>query len=467
VFDLIVVGNGALGTMCAIQAKRDHPEAAVCLVGPRNRTNAASTAAGAMANVLAEIEVGYGENDVTERFVEIGLEGRRLWLEFLEDVDAMHVVTAENTVVYLKYEASAFERENFAAMESYAIGNNFGQILSSDQVGQISKVTAEITERAVELRGEFAFDSRQLFEVLDLHAEELGIHFVDGYAFQVDAARSRLVLETGNEVVFDRCIMTAGSQTSNLLPKGLMLPMLQGVGSAFLVDPEVCLESLRAAVLRTVNRGGAQCGIHTVPRADGGLYIGAGNYITQPGVANHRLETFRYLFSTFESEYVGKTGAYPLTGQPLKGYRPRSIDGLPLIGPLKVHPNVAIVTAMNRVGLTWAPRIALAASSWFGGNGDQPFADFRDWYPDREPIPFGSVENSLNYFVQSRLGAAMEHRLIPDEASSVSAREEEIRRFGSALQEMADRQVGMAAGLSINPDNWNALVGRTQTSCDR
>ncbi len=69
--------------------------------------------------------------------------------------------------------------------------------------------------------------------------------------------------------------------------------------------------------------------------------------------------------------------------------------------------------------------------------------------------------------MQSRLGAAMEQRLIPDEASSVSAREEEICRFGSALQEMADRQVGMAAGLSINPDNWNALVCRTQTSCDR
>ena len=89
------------------------------------------------------------------------------------------------------------------------------------------------------------------------------------------------------------------------------------------------------------------------------------------------------------------------------------------------------------------------------------------WCPDRNPIPFGSVESSLNYFVQSRLGAALEHKLISQEASSVSNREEEIRSFGSALQELADRQVGMAAGLSINPDNWNALVGRTQTSCDR
>jgi hypothetical protein len=78
------------------------------------------------------------------------------------------------------------------------------------------------------------------------------------------------------------------------------------------------------------------------------------------------------------------------------------------------------------------------------------------WCPDRNPIPFGSVESSLNYFVQ-----------VSQEASSVSNREEEIRSFGSALQELADRQVGMAAGLSINPDNWNALVGRTQTSCDR
>ena len=73
--------------------------------------------------------------------------------------------------------------------------------------------------------------------------------------------------------------------------------MLQGVGSAIILhEPKKLPKSFNRYVIRTVNRGGAQCGLHTVPRSNDTLYLGAGNYISPPGEKTHRLETIRIFY---------------------------------------------------------------------------------------------------------------------------------------------------------------------------
>ena len=86
--------------------------------------------------------------------------------------------------------------------------------------------------------------------------------------------------------------------------------MLQGVGTAITINRSTEVEGFANHVIRTVNRGGAQCGIHVVPRSDGVIYLGAGNYVSRPGPAPHRLDTITYLLATLEKDLSSRLDAY-------------------------------------------------------------------------------------------------------------------------------------------------------------
>ncbi len=463
---IVVVGNGSIGMLTAIMVKQVNPKYQVTVIGPQDRHGAASLAAGAMANVLAEVEVSYtGSEALTNRFIEIGLQSRSQWRELLEKTNGEHVITAQDTLVFLKRGASPFEADNFELMSKYVRDGNHGDYATQRQVAAISETIASNMQEAVLIIGEFAYDSRALFEHIDDLAESLNVLKIGLEATQVDLEAEEILLADGQRIAYDNLILAAGARTSQLLPPNTILSMLQGVGSAFVIPKASGLDSLGSHVVRTVNRGGAQCGIHTVPRTDGSLYLGAGNYVTEVGPAQHRIETLRYLFTIFENEYIKPSTAYSLTGEILLGYRPRSIDGLPMVGPLSEYPNVAVCTSMNRVGLTWAPFVARAVVAWT--QDTDAFSHFEDWFPDRNPIPYGSDQQALKYFVESRLAAALEHSLISNEDREVEAKRQEIKSAGLELQSLIRGVVPMGEGLSINPDNWNAILGKYPLSCDR
>ena len=57
-YDLVVIGNGIIGFLCALNIKLQSPVLKVALIGKEVQPFLASTGAGAMANVYAEIEKG-------------------------------------------------------------------------------------------------------------------------------------------------------------------------------------------------------------------------------------------------------------------------------------------------------------------------------------------------------------------------------------------------------------------------
>ena len=222
------------------------------------------------------------------------------------------------------------------------------------------------------------------------------------------------------------------------------------------------LKRYKRNVIRTVNRGGAQCGIHLVPRSDGTLYLGAGNYVASPGESPHRIETIRYLFDKVETDILGKEIAYDLTGTVIKGYRPRALDGFPLIGPVKKNDKIFVATATNRVGLTWAPEIAEQIVDWALGNTGSE--DFKDWRPDRKLISFGSPTKAKEYFVSSRIGAALEHGLVGNNPIDLGDKAIALQKISEELHLQSTNLVGLDPKQeSINPDNWNAIISNRIT----
>ena len=115
-FDYLILGNGAIGTLSAIQLKRKYPSLKVGMVGFGNRENGASVAAGAMCNVFAEVEETFSgaHKKLVELSLWYGMAGREGWLDLISsDLNLNAVKTAENTLVFLKDSHSDFELKNY------------------------------------------------------------------------------------------------------------------------------------------------------------------------------------------------------------------------------------------------------------------------------------------------------------------------------------------------------------------
>lgn len=457
-FDVVIVGNGAIGTYMACKFIEADPNLKVALVGPKDRRNSASTAAGAMANVFAETEKSYSMKGklTSEKYLEMGVSGSVKWKKFLEKYDHDgNVMCARDTIVFLKDGASEFEKSNYQEMILKAKEYEVYEDISINEFSEMLPDATRILS-ATKIRGEFSMDTFHLMKTMELFLIRNHVTLLDQEVKEVISEESVCLLTDNSRIFSKRIVIAAGAVSQKILSGVPIVPMLQGVGSAFLFKTQqLDLPKIFSSnVIRTVNRGGAQCGFHVVPRRDG-YYLGAGNYITFPGESDHRLETLRYLFQTLEFELIGKKVSYDLVGSMVKGHRPRSLDGVPLIGPLLSQPNIYIATGTNRAGLTWAPRIAEDALNWLLNSEVDQFFDF--CRPERSLYSYGTEQEALDYFIESRLGAAIEHKLIDQSYNGTQARRTELHAVG--IEMLKKSKISFSNKDFVpHPDHWAPII---------
>lgn len=148
---------------------------------------------------------------------------------------------------------------------------------------------------------------------------------------------------------------------------------------------------------------------------------------------------------------------YNFTGNLVLGMRPKSIDGLPMIGNLASWPNVFVATGTNRLGLTWAPRIADQIVAWLSEKSKID-SEFMGWEPDRTPKTYGSEDEAINYFVSSRISNACEHGLSGTSAKELTKLDSEFRFVASGLITQLSKKFAKYDGIIFHPDNWTALL---------
>ena len=464
-YDLLVVGNGAIGTLIACDLIQKYPQMKLGIIGSEVRLNSASAAAGAMLNVFAEMEHSHTSisSETNHKYLQLGVAGSQGWLAFLQRISRdQDVITAKDTLVFLKNDASAFETANFQEMVSVSKDHGVYQDFSLSSFNESLPLTKNLVASVAKIKGEYALDSGRLLNEMDRFLCENKVDLVSSEVIRIHSGSTVEIETLDGLYLADRVVVAAGSNSASLLEEFPLVPMLQGVGSAFhfkaskLKMPDI----FDSHVIRTVNRGGAQCGFHVVPRKDG-YYLGAGNYITLPSQSSHRLETLRYLFQTLESELIDKELSYDLVGSLVKGHRPRSMDGLPMIGALRNANNIFVATGTNRAGLTWAPRISLEVLSWLDGN--EPDNLFENWKPDRKLASFGTSEEAIEYFVESRVGAALEHKLITTDAFAIEERKGELRALGADLLVQTQKRFSSLTFVP-HPDHWAPILD-TEFSC--
>ncbi|MDX2224350.1 MAG: FAD-binding oxidoreductase [Rhodospirillaceae bacterium] len=363
-FEVAIIGNGVIGTLAALRLAESGLR--VALAGKPGRPGSASTAAGAMLNVYGEVDGPL--DDYARRKIAIGKRAIALWRAMLPT----DVFVADRTRVYRKAGCSPLETRCFDAIASAAS----------------IRPKAWGTMDVVVLENEPAVSSPALFEWMDNRLRSLGVAICE----TVPRAR--------------RTVHCAGAFTR--VPG--TLPVYFGVGNALVIS-DVEINIPPRTVVRSPNRGNT-CGVHLVPRGSS-YYLGAGSYIDTGPSEGYRIETLRYLVKCIEDDFGVET--WQASIQPVKGYRPISLDGKPMLGPLSENPNVYVATGTKRDGLTYAPVIADDILAWATG---RPRDIFSGWEPDRQPISFGTKAHAIEVYIENRIAALNEHgrSMTPDRA---------------------------------------------------
>ena len=112
-FDIAILGNGIIGFLSAIIIKDKFPNKKVAIIGNDNFKYSASLAAGAMHNVYCEIENDFNNSLLEQSNFEMGIKSREEFKKIFKKFKFIDIITAKDTLFYIKNESSEFEKKNF------------------------------------------------------------------------------------------------------------------------------------------------------------------------------------------------------------------------------------------------------------------------------------------------------------------------------------------------------------------
>jgi glycine/D-amino acid oxidase-like deaminating enzyme len=452
-YDLAIIGNGAIGLFAALEIANSCPSAKLALIAPPSRKYSATMAAGAMCAIYAELEAHCLDRKADNNIFSLAKIAHHEWSSLFTTNPG--IKTANDTIVYLKNEHSNFEYENFEFVKN--IGEKDGVVrgLSKTESSDLLSLGNKEFFDSFIIENEFGFSVPALIEHLETEIQKTDIQIVPDicHTLNYDGNLYSLLTSSTGPVFADKTLICAGAASSSLdgnVPKPIQV--VSGVGTALQIFDHAKASALKS-VIRTVNRGGAQCGFHLVPQ-NNSFYMGAGNYISFDQTTMHRIETIRYLTNCLEEDLFASKDVYSLSGQPVVGTRARAIDGLPVFGAFDKLDTLFVASGFNRVGLTLAPCLAKFIAEWFHGNQttERPVDwNAEDWRPDRELYNYNSEGDSVADFVNTRLANAFEHRIVRDEASR-RVKEIEFEEFATYANVELGRHFNTKTEFGFHPD---------------
>lgn len=356
--DVTVVGTGVIGLATAHELLARG--LTVTVFGPRPATapGQASAAAGAMLSLFSEVDANQPdvrvELEVSQRLKSFARYPA--WLDSLAAASGQPPVSlADGTWVV----ATDTERDDIAAIARAArTANHPAELHNGAVVDGLQPELAPAT--ALWLPTEPSLDIARLLKVLGAAvATHRNARWCDSPVTSVTPGRAAVRLQCADDsaVTCGRVVLAAGAGIPALLgERGRDLgvpPVLAGRGVSMVLDTPVAVEH----TVRTPNAAFA-CGTHLVPRADGTVYLGATNRLTLApkldGAAT--LDEVAVLIGDATRVIEHRLAAAELLRTQV-GYRPYTLDHLPLVGPT-ADPRILLATATYRCGVLLAPLLA-------------------------------------------------------------------------------------------------------------
>lgn len=401
--DILIIGNGALGLFLANELGSRKTRKPITVVGPQDRYAGASQAAGAMLGCFGEVTSDTLRTEAGRKRFEIGVEAHSHWDKKISDLRAYSdtpdaLKTTDQTYIILNSIGGELDSENFSAiLEALEIYQKPWKEVDPGEIPAFNPRPDCRSFRAICLPDEGAINARNVLTALEKQAQEIGVVIIDNMVSQVTSVNGKVSgvkLFDGTTIAAEIIVVAAGAHSESIVltasPDISLLPTFPGLGLGILAKRSQ--GEAFSSVVRTPNRGFA-CGLHIVPQSNSMEYIGSTNRIVHQVMGEVWLEDARYL-TKYAMQQLDEKIANHHIDKFLRGNRPITLDGFPLIGWLDVQ-GLYLMTGTYRDGYHSAPFLSdLAASEIFGelGKVDPLFA------PRRKPVSTRTIEHSIHEY---------------------------------------------------------------------
>jgi glycine/D-amino acid oxidase-like deaminating enzyme len=423
-FDIVIVGNGAIGHAIAHALANDSPSLKVAILGESSRPYGASPAAGAMLGAFSETTATLSKSVAGRAKMEESRRAAKLWPDWLAGLNEQ---VASSSRVSIR-------------PGTFVIHNSVGGVLDTDNYAAIRQALQDCDEpfqdvepvnieglapwamarplRAMYIPREGSVESdRLLAAYVEAADASTAIKIIDDRAMSVETSGSYVTgVRTARSGLLStkRIVLANGVCTQGLLDQ---LPSLArriprlfcGGGTSLVLDPNWCYGGKSAAivphVVRTPNRSFA-CGLHMVPRGDSHIYIGATNYLSIKPWSNPNLSDMHFLIDC-AVEQLNQNFVWSQLVSWHTGNRPVTIDSCPIVGATSLE-GLWIVSGSFRDGLHMSPLLAQQICREIIYEQHVTPHMFR---PERPPISI-SKEEAIAEIIMHSEAAWSEHRAV-------------------------------------------------------
>ena len=410
---IAVIGRGAIGLTCAYEISKSG-EADITVFGSPSNFYTASRAAGAMLNIVSEVDTFNARHPLTYWKLANKPLVLKLWDNLMNRLLGDRAIRnsllfGHGTQILINSQTSnKVELSSYDAMKDIYTKYRGGCANSSDIVD------SSYENKSFLIEDEQSVDSNALLEALesDLRTCASSVNF-DVLRIIKTGQKWTIEANDGNFYVYDYVVLCAGSWSESIINRSpcLKSPSRRsffGVGSALLVTSELTYVNQPNfdRILRTPNRGGT-CGIHAVQRQDA-LYVGASSVVTNKQLKTARASSIYALVEGLRDDL--DVDIYQLSSQVITGYRPFTDDAVPVIGEL--DSGLFCCYGTKRDGFTWAP--------YFENNIANTILNFSsrsaDWEqlleyasPHRHYTSAGEPELCIEKYVMNKIFESHQH----------------------------------------------------------
>ena len=373
-FDLVVVGNGAIGHAVAHAVSLESPGMSIAVVGKASRPLGASVAAGAMLGAFSEITATLLKSSAGREKLSEALHASRLWPEWLEGLNQSlppqhHVRMRPGTFIIHNTVGGTLDSENFDAIHRTLLEKKeLFEDVDPQTIPGLNPWAMARPLRALYIPGESSVESDKLLAAYVASATaSRAIQLIDDCALSVETSGSRLIgvrtLSNGT-LCAGKVVLCNGIGVQALLdqlpPLKRRIPRLfSGGGNSLIFDPAWCYggKSVQIVphVVRTPNRSLA-CGLHMIPRGDSHVYIGATNYLSLLPWSKPNLSDMHFLIEC-AIEQLNQDFVWAQLVKWNTGNRPVTVDCCPIIGETSLE-GLWVLSGTFRDGLHMSPLLA-------------------------------------------------------------------------------------------------------------
>jgi glycine oxidase len=423
-FDVLIVGNGAIGHAVAHEVAMQDPNVSIAIVGMQARPLGASTAAGAMLGSFAEVTASLRKSKAGQTKMKEARESAKLWPVWLDRLNesispADKVTIRPGTFVIHNSIGGLLDTENYEAIRTTLVEcrEEFEDVDPKDIVG-LKPWDMARPLRAMYLPGEGVVESDRLLAAYVASARtSKSITVIDDHVTAVAISKDSVTgvnTASGKYIEAKKVVLAAGVSTQQLLDgipslKYRIPRLFSGGGTSIVVDPEWCFGDKKATIgphaVRTPNRSFA-CGLHMLPRGSSHVYIGATNYISMRPWDRPNLSDMHFLIDC-AVEQLNQNLVWSQLVRWNSGNRPVTIDGNPIVGATSVE-GLWIISGTFRDGLHMSPLLAKQVGKELLHGEQSTSPAFR---PERPPVTMSKDEAIAEILVHYQASWS-EHRIV-------------------------------------------------------